>query len=108
MNKKIALVSLLALVLPVAALAQVINVQPSGIPPVSSLPEIVNSLEMAAATVFGLIAVICFIIAGILFMTAGGNPEKVQAARSAFIWGIAGVVVGILAYSIIAIVGSVI
>jgi hypothetical protein len=96
---KLALVSFSALLLPVLALAQP-AVQ------IGSLQEIVNSIERAMWIVFGGIAVICFVVAGILFLTAGGQPEKVQAARSAFIWGIAGVVVGIVAYSIIAIVSS--
>jgi hypothetical protein len=56
--------------------------------------------------IFGGIAVIAFVVSGILFLTAGGAPEKVATARNAAIWGIAGVVVGILAYSILAIVGT--
>ena len=58
--------------------------------------------------VFTAIAVIMLVIAGILFLTAQGNPEQVSKARSAFLWGVVGVVVAIIAYSIIAIVGSVI
>lgn len=98
---KLALISIGILLLPVVALAQP-TVQ------ISSLQEIVNSIERAVWIVFGGIAVVCFVVAGILFLTAGGTPEKVQSARSAFIWGVAGVVVGIVAYSIIAIVSSVI
>ena len=98
---KIALISLSAMLLPVLAFAQ-----PSV--SISSLDSIVASIERALWIVFGAIAVICFVMAGILFLTAGGAPEKVQAARSAFIWGVAGVIVGIVAYSIIAIVSSVI
>ena len=101
------LVTLGVLLLPVIAFAQIVGVQPVGIPAVTNgLQGIVTAIENAAATVFGAIAVICFIVAGILFLTAGGVPEKVQAARSAFIWGIAGVVVGIIAFSIVSIVAS--
>lgn len=71
-----------------------------------SLCGIISGIKNAIWIVFGAIAVIMFVIAGILFLTAGGNPEKVQAARSAFIWGVAGVVVGIIAFSIMAIVGT--
>ena len=96
---KIALIMLGILLLPVLASAQ-----PTAT--ISSLQEIVNSIQRVIWIVFGLIVVISFVTAGILFLTAGGAPEKVQAARSAFIWGIVGVVVGIVAYSIIAIVSS--
>ena len=100
-NKKIALISLGVLLLPLMAFAQ-----PAG--NISSLNALVDKIESALWIIFGLIAVVAFVVAGILFLTAGGAPEKVQAARAAFIWGVAGVVVGIVAYSIVAIVSSVI
>jgi hypothetical protein len=101
--KKITLGLLLlgALVLPVVAMAQ-----PSTT--VGSLQEIVTKLENAVWIVFGGIAVISFVVAGILFLTAAGSPEKIATARNAAIWGVAGVAVGIVAYSIIAIVSSII
>ena len=96
---QIVLTTLSILLLPVLAFAQ---------PPVAidSLDAIVIAIQRVIWVVFGLIAVIAFVSAGILFLTASGQPEKVQAARSAFIWGVVGVVVGIVAYSIIAIVSS--
>ena len=68
------------------------------------LQQILNSLWI----LFTAIAVIFFVVAGILFLTAQGNPEQVSKARSAFFWGVVGVVVGIIAYSIITLVGSII
>lgn len=56
--------------------------------------------------VFGGISVICFLYSGILFLTAQGEPGKISTAKSSFLWGIVGVAVGILAYSIITIVGN--
>lgn len=100
MKKIIVVLTLLAvLAVPVLALAQ-----PSG--QIGSLEELANKIKVAVWTVFGIIALLCFIVAGVLFMTAAGNPEKVAAARNAFLWGVAGVVVGILAYSIVSIVES--
>jgi hypothetical protein len=97
----LSLITVGVVALPIVAMAQ--------LPPkIGSLPDMVGKIEAAVWTIFGLIAVICFVVAGILFLTAGGVPEKVQAARSAFLWGVAGVIVGILAYSIIAIVSSVV
>ena len=106
---KIALVTLGILLLPVLAFAQMESTAPGG--PggtIGSLQQIIHDIENAMGLIFGAIAVICFLVAGILFLTAGGDPEKVQKARGAFMWGIAGVVVGIIAFSIIAIVGSII
>lgn len=106
---KLTLASLGALLLPVMALAQMEPNAPGGPgTSVGSLQQIIHALENAAGLIFGAIAVIMFVISGVYFLTAGGEPEKVQKARQAFLWGIAGVVVGILAFSIIAVVGSVI
>jgi|SRR3989344_3086690 len=107
-NIKLTLASLSAFLLPIIVSAQIEEYGEGGYKNVGSLRQLIHNIENAAGLVFGGIAVIAFIVAGILFLTAGGNAEKVQAARSAFIWGIAGVVVGILAFSIIAVVGSVI
>lgn len=71
---------------------------------INSLDQLVNAVKRPLWVVFGLIALICFVIAGILFLTASGNPEKIAQARTAFLWGIVGVVVGIVAYSIVTII----
>jgi len=97
---KLTLIALSILALPVLAFAQP-NVE------IGSLQQMITYIQNAMWIIFMGIAVIMFVVAGILFLTAGGQPEKVASARSAFIWGIAGVVVGILAYSIVAIVSSV-
>lgn len=100
-NMKKFLVSALllsALTLPVLVFAQG---QPAG---GATLEQLITGLKSAAWMIFGAVAVIAFVVAGILFLTAAGSPEKIQQARNAFLWGVAGVVVGILAYSIITIV----
>ena len=58
--------------------------------------------------VFAAIAVIMFIWAGVTFLTANGAPEKIQQARTAAMWGVVGVIVMILAYSIFAIATNII
>ena len=94
----ISLMLLTALALPVLAVAQ--GMLSGG----ATLEQLITGLKSAAWMIFGAVAVIAFVIAGILFLTAAGNPEKIVQARNAFLWGVAGVVVGILAYSIITIV----
>lgn len=65
----------------------------------------IQSLSVAIARVvwfvFTVIAVICFLVAGVMFLTAQGEPDKLKLAKSAFIWGVAGILVGIVAFSII-------
>ena len=45
------------------------------------------------------VTVVMFAIAGILYLTARGEPSKVSQANKAVIWGVVGVSVGILAWS---------
>lgn len=70
----------------------------------------IQSLSIAIARVvwivFTVIAVICFVIAGVMFLTAQGDPGKLKLARDAFLWGLAGVAVGIVAFSIISLTCS--
>lgn len=103
----ISLIVLSVLILPVLAAADTtsggsgVGGTPSG---TTDLPGLITGIKQMAWMVFGVIAVIAFVIAGVLFLTAAGNPEKVQQARNAFLWGVAGVIVGILAFSIISII----
>lgn len=93
----VSLILLSMLFVPVMAFAQP-NVT------ISSLDQLVEAVKRPIWVVFGLIALISFVVAGILFLSAAGNPEKIAQARTAFLWGIVGVVVGIVAYSIVAII----
>ena len=45
-------------------------------------------------------AVIMFLISGFLFLTAKGDPNKLEVARDSLIWGVVGFIVGLLASSI--------
>lgn len=104
MNKIIiSLIALVVVISPVMALAQI-----GGTPPTISLDltALGNKIASTMWIVFTILAVIMFVVAGIQFLTAQGDPEKVQAARGSLIWGVVGVVVAILAFTIITIVKS--
>ncbi|MCX6720219.1 MAG: hypothetical protein NTW11_00150 [Candidatus Staskawiczbacteria bacterium] len=58
--------------------------------------------------IVGGLAAIMIVVSGIIFITANGDPEKIQTARTALIWAIIGIVVAILAWSIPAIISSII
>ena len=105
MKKIILVLALLAvLTMPVMALAQVGGTPP---PITTDLQGLGEKIVNAVWIVFTVIVIVMFVIAGILFLTASGNPEKVAQARMAFLWGVAGVVVGILAYTMINVVKSI-
>lgn len=53
----------------------------------------------------GTVVMLCY--AGLLFITAEGDPEKIKRARAAVIWAIVGIIIGIVAYSIPTIITTV-
>ena len=110
MNKiKTLLASAVTLVLPALAFAQ-INTAPVGagnIDQPNSVGALVDNITNLTGLVFGTIAVIMFVVAGILFMTAQGDPEKIKTARGAFMWGIVGVAVGIIAWGVITLTSTI-
>jgi hypothetical protein len=55
---------------------------------------------------FAGLTVIMFIVAGILFVTANGEPGKITTARNAFIWGVVGIIVSVVAFSIVQVVSA--
>lgn len=75
---------------------------------VSSFSGLIGNIVNAVWVVFTVIVVIMFVVAGVLFLTAHGEPAKLQQAKTAVIWGTAGVAVGIIAFGIIYIVEHVI
>lgn len=103
------LFSAVVLALPLLVLAQGMTPTMPGGPPNAqgmNMEQLGNSITSIMGYLFGVIAVVMFVIAGILFLTAAGSPEKIQQARNAFMWGVVGVIVGIIAFSIISIVMS--
>ncbi len=70
-----------------------------------SLNELMNGIKNATWISFTIIVLVSFVMAAVLFLSAQGDPEKLKTARRAFTWGVAGVVVGIIAFTIITIVG---
>lgn len=88
MNKKISLLFLLviSLILPFTANAQGINVG-----------AILGRIKTILFIIFDGIVVIMFVIAGLKYLTAKGDPGKVNDANKMLIWAMVGVAVGILA-----------
>src|SRR3989339_571044 len=71
--------------------------------------DIVNIFDRAANYLFTftiILAVIVFIWNGILFMTSGGQDQKITTARKALTWALVGVVIAIASKGIIMIVIS--
>lgn len=82
------------------------NYQPSQLPKWSQaeIIDMVNRITNWAFTALLAIVVIMVIVAGIMFTTAGGNPEAQTKARTILLYALVGFAVGMIARGIIALV----
>ncbi len=105
MNKKIiafsATVALLAL--PLVGFAFTPGSQPNAVPALSvnDLIDVIFTIIWPVTVAF---AIIMFLMAAFMFFSSQGDPEKVTMARNATVWGIVGMTVALIAFSIPSIV----
>lgn len=89
------------LMLPALALAQVAVPVPGG---GFNIGTLMSGIAGLAWQFFAGLAVIMFVFAGVMFLTSAGDPGKIKTARDAFLWGVVGIIVAILAFSITTII----
>ena len=56
--------------------------------------------------IFGFIAIIGFVISGLLYLTSAGDDDQQEKAKKQMTWSIIGVIVGLVGYVIIVAVNS--
>ena len=102
MNKKIFIILAVAclVILPSMASALAEPTLPTPISGTNSFWPLIEKILNFIWPIFIGVAVIMFIVAGFLFLTSNGEPGKLTNAKNAVIWGVIGVIVGILAFSI--------
>lgn len=67
----------------------------------------VRFMEYIIWPIFVAVSILMFLVSGILFLTSRGDPAKVKTAKASFVWGLIGVAVAILAFSIPYIIATV-
>jgi len=104
MQKKLIVVSVLTvlLALPLVSSAVAFGAQP--VIPNINLVYVIQQVLYVVWWVFIALTVILFVLAGISFLTAQGDPTKLEQAKQFVVWGSAGVVIGVLAFSAITII----
>ncbi len=76
------------------------NAQSAGLP-TGSIYQIISSTLSWLLAILGFIAVIGFVISGILYLTAAGNESQIEKAKSAMTYSIVGVIVALMGYVVI-------
>ncbi len=72
----------------------------SGLPS-SGIDSIVSNLMFWMLSLVGFLAIVGFIISGILYLTAAGNDKQVTSAKNAMTFSIIGVIVALLGYVVV-------
>lgn len=73
----------------------------------ASLNDIIDDVQAFVLYLGGVIVLIMFVIAGIIYMTAGGNEKKVESAKLALRSAIIGLAIILGVYFLIQVVSSV-
>ncbi len=108
MKKLILPLSLTLLVLPAIVFAQVNNweewmnnlVAPTPVLKNADLIKIIFTAIQYVLAFLGVVALVVIIIGGFMWMTAGGNEEKVGKAKKVLIQGLIGLIVVLLAFAL--------
>ncbi|OGZ85047.1 MAG: hypothetical protein A2401_02990 [Candidatus Staskawiczbacteria bacterium RIFOXYC1_FULL_38_18] len=84
MNKKILFLVLLGVILvPTSCFAVISN----------DLPTLIDNLAQQLGLMAGSLSIIAFIVAGIMFLTATGNPSRMTIAKGALIAAVIGIII---------------
>jgi uncharacterized membrane protein len=80
---------------PALTFAQISTPRGTGLPS-SSVFEIISSIMYWLLALVGIIGVIGFAIAGLIYLTAAGDEDRISKAKSALTYSIIGVIVALL------------
>lgn len=58
--------------------------------------RILVNLVRYAYTIFFIVAIVFIIVAAFKFLTAGGNPEKIQSARTQIMWAVVAIAIALI------------
>jgi hypothetical protein len=76
------------------------NYQASGLP-TGTIYGIIGATLSWLLAILGFIAVIGFVISGILYLTAAGDESQIEKAKNAMTYSIIGVIVALMGYVIV-------
>lgn len=69
--------------------------------PSGTLAGVIQNFTMWLLGIFGFLAIIGFIVSGIMYLTASGNEDQQKKAKRQMYWSITGVIIGLMGYVII-------
>lgn len=74
--------------------------------PTGTITQIVTSTMNWLLALLGFLGIIGFVIAGILYLTAAGDEDQIEKAKTAMTYSIVGIIVALIGFVIIQAVNS--
>lgn len=65
-----------------------------------NIPDLLTRISNIVAGIVGALGIIMLIISGVLFVTSGGSPEKINSAKKALFYAVMGIAVSLAATAI--------
>ena len=87
--------------MPICVFAQYGVPTGTGLPETNDLSDIIINIMNWLLVIVGVIAIIAFVISGILYLTAAGDSNQIDGAKTAMTWSIVGVIVALMGYVVI-------
>jgi magnesium-transporting ATPase (P-type) len=106
MKKTIAKIFFSAAALFASAASAAVTIPPNTGLPSGTIAGVVQNLMKWLLGIFGFIAIIGFVISGVMYLTSAGNDKQQEKAKNQMMWSIIGVVVGLAGYIIVKSVDS--
>ena len=72
-----------------------------------TFPQLLLKIVDGVGKLIGGLGTIMIVIAGILYLTSAGSPEKITKAKTALIYAVIGITIGIAATAIVGIITNV-
>lgn len=70
--------------------------------------ELLTQIAGAVGTLVASLGIVMIIVAGILYLTSAGSPERIGTAKKALIYAIVGIAIGLAATAIVNIIKRII
>jgi magnesium-transporting ATPase (P-type) len=87
------------------ALANIDTPKDTGLPD-GTLSKVIENLMLWLLGIFGFLAIISFVISGVMYLVATGNDDMQKKAKNQMTWSILGVIIGLSGYVVIKAVDS--
>jgi type II secretory pathway component PulF len=91
-KKIIASLTVASAAIPVRAIAMSPDIQSA-----PTFAQILSNFLTWLMSIFGILALIAFVISGIMYLTSAGNQDRIELAKKSMTYAILGVIVGMAA-----------